>query len=112
MQILYGKPVAEELRKKCDTSNFLFKKMVFIVNKNEQPSVTYSKTLVKLAESLEIPTKVVYIDENTEQDELKYIVKGYAENSEVGSILPLMPFPKSISVNDILRIIPLEKDVD
>ena len=112
MQILYGKPVAEELRKNCDPSNFLFKKMVFIVNKNEQPSVTYSKTLVKLAESLEIPTKVVYIDENTEQDELKYIVKGYAENSEVGSILPLMPFPKSVSVNDILRIIPLEKDVD
>lgn len=58
MQLLKGKEVAEAIKKDILYNRmFSTKTMVLIVNESSAPSVSYSKTLIKLASELEIPTK-------------------------------------------------------
>ena len=113
MQLLKGKEVAEAIKKDILYNRmFSTKTMVLIVNESSAPSVSYSKTLIKLAGELEIPTKLLCINDETDRMDLKYAIRGYAWDNEIGSILPLMPFPKHINVGSILEEIPRKKDVD
>jgi methylenetetrahydrofolate dehydrogenase (NADP+)/methenyltetrahydrofolate cyclohydrolase len=105
--------VAEAIKKEAINNRmFSTKTMVLIVNEDSSPSVAYSKTLVKLASELEIPTKILWINEETDERDLLYLIEGYANNSDIGSILPLMPFPKHINMNKVFVKMPSFKDVD
>lgn len=113
MLILKGNEVAEQLKSEIYWNrNFETKTLVLIVNKSASPSVAYAKTLEKLAKELEIPTKILWIDEETDEQDLLYLLEGYANNCDIGSVLPLMPFPKHIDMNRVFERIHPFKDVD
>ena len=113
MQLLKGKDVAEAIKndiinnRMCST-----KTLMLIVNEGSSPSLAYSKTLIKLAGELEIPTKLLCINDETDEQDLIYLMRGYANNSDIGSILPLMPFPKHIDTQRVLNEIKYHQDVD
>ena len=113
MQLLKGKEVAERIESEIYWNrNFETKTFVLIVNEDAPPSVAYAKTLEKLAKELEIPTKILWINEETDEQDLLYLLEGYANNCDIGSILPLMPFPKHINMTNVFIKIPSFKDVD
>ena len=113
MQLLKGKEVAEAIKKDILYNRmFSTKTLMLIVNESSAPSVSYSKTLIKLAGELEIPTKLLCINDETDEQDLIYLMRGYANNSDIGSILPLMPFPKHIDTQRVLKEIKYHQDVD
>lgn len=113
MQLLKGKEVAECIESEIYWNrNSETKTLLLIVNKDAHPSVSYANTLKKLAEELEIPTKILWIDDNTDEQHLCYILNGYHYDSDVRSILPLMPFPKHINTKKVLGYISPYHDVD
>lgn len=113
MQLLKGKEVAEYIKSDIYRDrDFEAKILLLIVNKDAPSSVSYANTLKKLADELEIPTKILWIDDNTDEQHLCYILNGYQYNSDVRSILPLMPFPKHINAEKVLGYISPYYDVD
>lgn len=107
MILMTGKEVAEAIKPTDKTDLTL----ALVLVGNNKASKTYAKTLLKLAKELDIPTKLVELDENsTEKDVIECFDK-LSDDETIKNILPLMPFPKHISKDVLWHITPL-KDLD
>lgn len=107
MILMTGKEVAEAIKPTTKTSLSL----AIVFASNNSASKTYANSLIKLAEKLDIPTKLVELDENVTYDEVAECLKSLSNDETVGNILPLMPFPKHINKN-VLGYLAPEKDLD
>ena len=116
-QILYGKPVAENLDFK---SNTIFENYT---NDNDKPpvltaitvgenpaSLLYVSVKEKKANLLGVDFNWIKLKESTLESELKDTISEYSESSQ-GMIVQL-PLPEHLNVEKVIDLIPSEIDVD
>ena len=116
-QILYGKPVAENLDFK---SNTIFENYT---NDNDKPpvltaitvgenpaSLLYVSVKEKKAKLLGVDFNWIKLNESTLESELEDTISEYSESSQ-GMIVQL-PLPEHLNVEKVIDLIPSEIDVD
>ena len=116
-QILYGKPVAENLDFKSKTifENYTTKNdkypVLTAITVGENPaSLLYVSVKEKKAKELGVDFSWIKLKESTSEKELEDTISNYSESSQ-GMIVQL-PLPKHLNVEKVIDLIPSEIDVD
>ena len=116
-QILYGKPVAENLDFKSKTifENYTTNNdkppVLTAITVGENPaSLLYVSVKEKKAKELGVDFNWIKLKESTSERELKDTISNYSESSQ-GMIVQL-PLPKHLNVEKVIDLIPSEIDVD
>ena len=116
-QILYGKPVAENLDFKSKTifENYTTKNdkspVLTAITVGENPaSLLYVSVKEKKAKELGVDFNWIKLKESTSESELEDTFSKYSESSQ-GMIVQL-PLPKHLNVEKVIDLIPSEIDVD
>ena len=116
-QILYGKPVTENLDFKSKTifENYTTKNdkspVLTAITVGENPaSLLYVSVKEKKAKELGVDFNWIKLKESTSERELKDTISNYSESSQ-GMIVQL-PLPEHLNVEKVIDLIPSEIDVD
>ena len=116
-QILYGKPVAENLDFKSKTifENYTTKNdkspVLTAITVGENPaSLLYVSVKEKKAKELGVDFSWIKLKESTSEKELEDTISNYSESSQ-GMIVQL-PLPEHLNVEKVIDLIPSEIDVD
>ena len=116
-QILYGKPVAENLDFKSKTifENYTTKNdkspVLTAITVGENPaSLLYVSVKEKKAKELGVDFNWIKLKESTSESELEDTISKYSESSQ-GMIVQL-PLPEHLNVEKVIDLIPSEIDVD
>jgi len=116
-QILYGKPVSENLDLKSKTifENYTTKNdkypVLTAITVGENPaSLLYVSVKEKKAKELGVDFSWIKLKESTSEKELEDTISNYSESSQ-GMIVQL-PLPKHLNVEKVIDLIPSEIDVD
>ena len=116
-QILYGKPVSENLDLKSKTifENYTTKNdkypVLTAITVGENPaSLLYVSVKEKKAKELGVDFNWIKLKESTSESELEDTISKYSESSQ-GMIVQL-PLPKHLNVEKVIDLIPSEIDVD
>ena len=116
-QILYGKPVSENLDYKSKTifENYTTKNdkspVLTAITVGENPaSLLYVSVKEKKAKELGVDFNWIKLKESTSERELKDTISNYSESSQ-GMIVQL-PLPEHLNVEKVIDLIPSEIDVD
>ena len=116
-QILYGKPVSENLDLKSKTifENYTTKNdkypVLTAITVGENPaSLLYVSVKEKKAKELGVDFNWIKLKESTSERELKDTISNYSESSQ-GMIVQL-PLPEHLNVEKVIDLIPSEIDVD
>ena len=116
-QILYGKPVAENLDFKSSTIFENYKNnndkppVLTAITVGENPaSLLYVSVKEKKAKLLGVDFNWIKLKESTLESELEDTISEYSESSQ-GMIVQL-PLPEHLSVEKVIDLIPSEIDVD
>ena len=116
-QILYGKPVSENLDFKSKTifENYTTKNnkspVLTAITVGENPaSLLYVSVKEKKAKELGVDFNWIKLNESTSESELEDTISKYSESSQ-GMIVQL-PLPKHLNVEKVIDLIPSEIDVD
>ena len=116
-QILYGKPVAENLDFKSKTifENYTTNNdkppVLTAITVGENPaSLLYVSVKEKKAKLLGVDFNWIKLKENTLENELEDTISEHSESSQ-GMIVQL-PLPKHLNVEKVIDLIPSEIDVD
>ena len=116
-QILYGKPVAENLDFKSKTifENYTTNNdkppVLTAITVGENPaSLLYVSVKEKKAKLLGVDFNWIKLKESTSESELEDTISNYSESSQ-GMIVQL-PLPKHLNVEKVIDLIPSEIDVD
>ena len=116
-QILYGKPVSENLDLKSKTifENYTTKNdkspVLTAITVGENPaSLLYVSVKEKKAKLLGVDFNWIKLKESTLESELEDTISEYSESSQ-GMIVQL-PLPKHLNVEKVIDLIPSEIDVD
>ena len=116
-QILYGKPVSENLDFKSKTifENYTTKNdkspLLTAITVGENPaSLLYVSVKEKKAKELGVDFNWIKLKESTSERELKDTISNYSESSH-GMIVQL-PLPEHLNVEKVIDLIPSEIDVD
>ncbi|MCQ2387454.1 MAG: bifunctional methylenetetrahydrofolate dehydrogenase/methenyltetrahydrofolate cyclohydrolase FolD [Clostridia bacterium] len=79
---------------------------------NNPASQVYVKNKIKATEFIGINSVSVILKEDSTLEEIKDKVINLADDSSIDGILVQLPLPKGIDENEVLKLIPPEKDVD
>ena len=116
-QILYGKPVSENLDLKSKTifENYTTKNdkypVLTAITVGENPaSLLYVSVKEKKAKELGVDFNWMKLKESTSERELEDTISNYSESSQ-GMIVQL-PLPEHLNVEKVIDLIPSEIDVD
>ncbi len=116
-QILYGKPVTENLDFKSKTifDNYTTKNdkppVLTAITVGENPaSLLYVSVKEKKAKELGVDFNWIKLKESTSESELEDTISNYSESSQ-GMIVQL-PLPKHLNDEKVIDLIPSEIDVD
>ena len=116
-QILYGKPVAENLDFKSKTifENYTTQNdkspVLTAITVGENPaSLLYVSVKEKKAKELGVDFNWIKLKESTSESEIEDTISKYSESSQ-GMIVQL-PLPKHLNVEKVIDLIPSEIDVD
>ena len=116
-QILYGKPVSENLDFKSKTifENYTTKNdkspVLTAITVGENPaSLLYVSVKEKKAKELGVDFSWIKLKESTSEKELEDTISNYSESSQ-GMIVQL-PLPEHLNVEKVIDLIPSEIDVD
>ena len=116
-QILYGKPVSENLDFKSKTifENYTTKNdkspLLTAITVGENPaSLLYVSVKEKKAKELGVDFNWIKLKESTSERELKDTISNYSESSQ--GIIVQLPLPEHLNVEKVIDLIPSEIDVD
>lgn len=119
MKIIDGKAVAKTVKDevKIKAENFERKYgrkicLAVVMVGDDPASAVYVRNKIKAAEYVGIKSLSFKLDSNVSQKEAEEIVKTLSANDEVDGILVQLPLPKHLNEDEILSLIPAEKDVD
>lgn len=87
------------------------KKLAIIVIGKKPESLKYAQLKHKLCNRLGVDSAIYNIPENLEDISIKEQVTDIVNSPEVSSVIIQMPLPRT-SLNNLLEIIPIDKDVD
>lgn len=116
--MLYGKPVREKIlnitrEKVRDLNQKGVNPTLSIVGmEQDEEANTYLRNIRRTAIAAGIDLEEMMIQEPTPSVIVDDIVYGIAKDAKVSGMLILQPLPKAISIQQLLKRIPPEKDVD
>ena len=118
MQLLEGKPIADELKQQLkeivedrNDSGNTFRLCIIQVGNNPASS-TYVKNKIFACEYIGIKSKLVQLNEDCTQDELIDTINKYNCDDDVNGIIVQLPLPKHINADEIAMHVDPMKDVD
>lgn len=118
-QLLDGKKVSQEIQQKLKTQVQDFKSkwgrapgLHVILVGSDPASQIYVGHKEKMAQALGMSSKVWRLDDKTSQEDLEKLVRELVQNPEVDGILVQMPLPPHLDEEQVVSLIPFEKDVD
>lgn len=107
--------IKEELKEKVNQFEKTYGRKitlaVILVGENPASQV-YVKNKIKSTEYVGMRSLAFYLPEDASADDVKNTVRALAEDTSVDGILVQLPLPKHLDENEILNLIPAEKDVD
>ncbi len=116
--IMRGKPVADAVKEKIAQKILAASKggevvgLAIILVEGDEASAVYTKRLGKLAESLGVLVQIVALPSSVSQAEVVEKVKQLNADNAIKGILPMMPLPKHLDVQEICALIEPKKDMD
>ena len=118
-KIIDGKAISQkikdELKEKVSSFAQKFGRQitlaVILVGENPASQV-YVRNKIKATEYVGMKSLSFYMPEDSTQEEVAQTVLSLANDDGVDGILVQLPLPKHINENDILNLIPADKDVD
>lgn len=84
---------------------------VVLVGENPASQV-YVRNKIKACEEVGVKSYAYYLPENCTESELKELISGLNVDDNIHGILVQLPLPPHINAENILKLIPVEKDVD
>ncbi|OGM89932.1 hypothetical protein A3J77_00400 [Candidatus Wolfebacteria bacterium RBG_13_41_7] len=75
-------------------------------------SISFLRQKEKAAKELDVDFRIYEFPENILQDELDRKIEELAEQESIGGLIIQLPLPGHIDNQEVLNIIPLEKDID
>lgn len=118
MLLMKGKEVADAAKAKIITALANLKQdhititLAILIVGNDPASHAYKDRMVKLAESLNIQTRVVLLPETANMPTVLSEVQKLNIDENITGILPMMPLPKHLDANLVANEIAVNKDVD
>ncbi len=108
-------PLLKELKAeiKAEVGNFLQKPTLMVVVVGENPaSFIYVKNIQQKAKQLGIVCQIESFPSSVTSKELKEKMQTLADDSAVDGIMLQRPLPQGIDLDELLKIIPADKDVE
>lgn len=112
MQKISGKEISEDLIAGLKKLPKPSKTMAAILVGNDPISVNFVNEKKKIATELGIDFKIYNLDEKLGSDELRQEVNKIAGDKNIGGVIVQLPLPLHVEKHEILKDIPIEKDVD
>ncbi len=117
--IIDGKNLANIMRAEIKTKAAAFKSekkrdiglAVVLVGENPASQV-YVRNKIKACEEVGIKSFAYYLPAETEQKTVRELINTLADDGNVDGILVQLPLPAHLNADEILKLIPREKDVD
>lgn len=110
-KILKGKAVADKIIDKI--KRYTSKRCLGVIKVGSDPgSSSYLKGIMRKAERAEVKIKVTDLPDTTPVEVIKEAVRKMRESNEVDGILLMEPFPKEISIDELIEIVGPEFDVE
>ena len=117
--LMDGKSLAAEMRIDIKRQAGLFKSrcgkeigLAVILVGDNQASQVYVRNKIKACEEVGIKSYAYYLPANTAQEEVADLIEELAQNSNVHGILVQLPLPAHLDAEKLLKLIPVQKDVD
>lgn len=118
-KIIDGKLLAQKVKDELKVKVEAFEKekgrkitlAVILVGENPASQV-YVKNKIKATEYVGMKSLAFYLPENSSKEEVYETVNSLVKDDSVDGILVQLPLPKHLDENEILSLIPTEKDVD
>ncbi|MCX7779564.1 MAG: bifunctional 5,10-methylenetetrahydrofolate dehydrogenase/5,10-methenyltetrahydrofolate cyclohydrolase [Negativicutes bacterium] len=86
--------------------------LAVVLTGDDPASVIYAGRLVKMGDSVGIPTAVHKLPGDTDESGLLALIARLNADPAVQGILPMMPLPRHLSADKVAAVIAPEKDVD
>ena len=115
MTLLDGKSVAAQIRAelKDKVAQMAQKPELAVVLVGEDPaSEVYVRGKIKACEEVGITSHAFRLPETSTQEQVEGLVLSLVNNPKISGILVQLPLPKGLNSDQILALIPPEKDVD
>lgn len=109
--LIDGKKLATELKNQLHLVTPIGGLGVIVIG-NNPASAIYIQHKEKLATELNIPFKKLAISEDEAPDQAKALISQFVNDPQLSGILLQLPLPKPFSADELLKLIPLSKDVD
>jgi methylenetetrahydrofolate dehydrogenase (NADP+)/methenyltetrahydrofolate cyclohydrolase len=116
--LMEGKPAAAVLRARLAEKAKRLREqkipcgLAVLLVGDDHASIIYADWLGKLCGSLGIPYHLAALPAETTQKEILALIEQLNRNPEVSGILPMMPLPRGINPDVVVRSIDPDKDVD
>lgn len=119
MNIIDGKAISEQIKQEVkikaqafrDKFNRQITLAVILVGENPASKI-YVNNKIKTCEYVGIKSLAFTLPETATFGQIKQCIESLAENDCVDGILVQLPLPDGINKDDVLNLIPIEKDVD
>lgn len=118
-QIIDGKKIAAEIRAdlkerviKYNNKNGRDIGLAVILVGDNQASQVYVRNKIKACEEIGIKSFSYHMPEETQESQLKELILNLTVDNNIDGILVQLPLPKHIDEDAVLKLIPVEKDVD
>ena len=118
-KIIDGKQIAADMRANLKKNVLEYKDkngrdigLAVILVGNNPASQVYVRNKIKACEEVGIKSYAHYLPEETDEIQLKELILSLNNDNNIDGILVQLPLPKHISEEEILKLIPVEKDVD
>lgn len=116
--ILDGKETAKALEEKLkkqiaeSKKEGFIPKLAIVLIGNSKPSQMYARFMMKVAENYEIRSEIYEKSEDATEDDVKKLIEELNQDNTVTGILPMMPLPKGMRAEEIIKCIDPDKDID
>ena len=117
--LIDGKAIASQMRTSIKQSVAKYTEKhkrnigLAVIMVGENPaSAVYVRNKIKACEEVGIKSFAYYLPESVSQRQLEEQVRALAEDGNIDGILVQLPLPENISADEVLKLIPAEKDVD
>ena len=114
MQEISGKEIAKKIIDNLKSQPKPKRTLAAVLIGSNPASISFLKQKQKIAEELGVEFKIYEFnsEQRTTNNELRTEVEKLAKQEKIGGIIIQLPLPDHINRQDILNIVPQEKDVD
>lgn len=115
MNILDGKQTAADIRAELKEKVKMLRiqpKLAVMLVGNDPASEVYVRGKVKACEDVGIASALVRLPDSATQEEVEIAVKNLVGDDTVTSVLVQLPLPHRLDAEQVLKLIPPEKDAD